>query len=337
MSNLIEQLKTTLANGDFATFDKLVVGVDDKTAVKISQMAYTAGHTAGMQMVVLQHPQRNYSLLFKDIVTTCDNKLGLWLLEHAPNTTVGTMERHTNRDLRNQVNEPLYSAIIERQAKSLEPRFLMESACNNRRIDFAQRAVKELEKFPIHPDHQMQSYELKFIEHLLSFHNLTLVEDFCARFPSRNVIHNIAVTICDMYYGDNFVSILKEVLDRYTPTQQQTDELNDKIHLFVEYSGYDTSVLRCLMTHYNPYYKDGEGLYSAAYLNDLDDFLMFLDATPLDVQKMVLERFNGQTGIYPPDHLSVLQSRILDLETQLQLQEIVRPIENESVHKKRMM
>lgn len=327
MPTLKEQLCQAVYKREFATFDKLIGDLDLAQAGGVAQAAYDVGHIEGFKNIVQTHPQRNYSLVFKQIVSQHDvsqkdDELALWLLETSPATTVGSWDPTNYGALRKKVSAPLYTAMIERQAQSLEPRFLMASAFHHKREDFAQRAIQQLERFPLYHDRKLEEYEIFFIVNMLSFKSVPLAEDFMARFPSRIVLHTMIGEICQSFDPEAFHPILIEVLERYTPTETHVEEVNSWINALLEYKNDNKKIVRCLMPYYNPHYNDGEIFLNSMYLDNENDFLLFLDATPLDVQKSTLAYFT-QARLHIPPHFEVLKTRIADLDVRAKLQEEV--------------
>lgn len=324
MNELREQLVDCLHDRDFATFDKLVVHLQAKDSVSVAQIAYKVNHLEGFKQIVLNHPERNYSLVLQQLIACKDaSNLGVWLLENTPHTTIGQWDYKSYNDLKEKVDPQLYTAMIERQAQYLEPRFLMASARYHKREDFAQRAVQKLENFPLKHD-RLEEYEREFLENILVFNNLPLMEELFARCSHRMVLHALTMEICAMHRPENFLEILEEVLDRYTPTSLQLDDLNTNIQGFIDYQGSDMVVARFLMPYYNPHFQDGQKFFLATYLDSEDDFLMFLEATPLDVQKEVFTKLSEPLVKNTPPHLGLLKTRIDDQELRLKLQEELR-------------
>jgi len=335
MSELREQLIDCLHDRDFDTFDKLVVDLQAADAVSVVQIAYKVKHIEGFKQLVLQHPERNYSLVLQQLIACKDTtSLGLWLLESAPRTTIGQWDYKSYNDLKEKVDPQLYTAMIERQAQYLEPRFLMASARYHQREDFAQHAVQKLENFPLRHD-QLEEYEREFLESLLLFNSLPLMEEMFARCSHRIVLHALTMEICSSYHPKNHLEILEEVLERYTPTAIQLDGLNASIQRLIEYQGSDMVVARFLMPYYNPHFQDGETFFLATYLDSEDDFLMFLEATPLDVQKEVFVRLSEPRVNNKPSHFGLLKTRIDDQELRLKLQEELQ--DTPHINKTRLM
>lgn len=317
MSELRQQLIDLLHDKDFATFDKLVVNLEGKHTVSVAQIAYKVQHIEGLKRLVLNNPERNYSLLLQQLIACKDtSNLGVWLLEYAPKTTIGTT---TYKTLQGNVDAHLYVAMIERQSHYLEPRFLMVSARHHEREDFALRAVRQLEQFPLSPN-QLQEFERQFLDDLLSFKSLSLLEEMFSLCSHRIVLHALAMQICCAHRPKDFVEILKEVLDRYIPTPNQLDQLNVCIQDLIEYENDDMDIVRCLMQHYNPHFKDGETFFYATYLKNELDFIMFLDVTPLEIQKNVLAQLAEPVVSNKPPQFGLLQNRIADQEVRMKLQ-----------------
>lgn len=319
--DLQQQLRHALEQYDFATFDNLVDHLDIGRAGKIAKTAYEVGHIEGLKRIVQLHPQRDYALALQYIISQNDSAVGLWLLEHSSKTTIGLWDITNYGDLRNQVNEELYTALIERQVQYLEPRFIMASALHHKREDFAQTAIRKMERFPLYPDRKPDVHEMGFIHQMLGLKSVALAEDFMAFFPAGSVLHAMIGEICGSYKPEGFKPILVEVMERYNPTKEQIAEVNSWIHSLLEYD--EMEIVRCLMPYYDPHYNKGEIFITSMYMDDQTDFMLFLDATPLDVQKNTLKHVTQRTSGYAPPHLALLQSRIADLEVREKLHDEV--------------
>lgn len=325
MSELREQLVDCLHDRDFATFDKLVVHLQAKDSVSVAQIAYKVNHLEGFKQIVLNHPERNYSLVLQQLIACKDaSNLGVWLLEKTPHTTIGQWDITTYSTLKEKVDDQLYNTMIERQAQYLEPRLLMVSAYYHTRIDFALQAVEKLQHFPLYPD-RLESWETDFLVKLLSFNSIPLLENLFARCPHKIVVHTLALEICETLYSPrDYLQILDEVLDRYDPNDKQLKDLNQTILNLIEYRSDDGCVVQRLLPYYDPTFNDGEILSSALYLDDEKFFLLIADATPLEVQKEVFTKLSEPLVKNTPPHLGLLKTRIDDQELRLKLQEELR-------------
>lgn len=324
-----------LHEGDFATFDNVMDAIQEQDAVGVAQIAYKVKHIEGFKQIILNHPQRNYSLVLQQLIAGQDNSMGLWLLEQTPNTTVGRWDITTYADLKSQVDEPLYKAMIERQAQHLEPRFLMVSADYHNREDFAFQAVDLLQHFPLYPD-RLDTWEVDFLVKMVTFKSIPLLENLFVRCPHKIVAHTLAIEICEtLRYPSEYVEILDEVLERYEPNAKQIKQLNQTILNLTEYRSDDLCVVQRLLPYYDPTFEDGAILSSALYLDNEDFFLLLLDATPLEIQKNVLGKIKSlSSASTPPTHLHVLQNRIADVEVRMKLQ---NEVGNGAASKKRVL
>ncbi len=324
-----------LHEGDFATFDNTMGSIFDRDAVGVAQIAYKVNHIEGFKQIILNHPARNYSLVLKQLIACQDNSMGLWLLEQTPNTTIGKWDITTYADLKSQVNDQLYKAMIERQAQHLEPRLLMVSADYHKREDFAFQAVDLLQHFPLYPD-RLDVWEVDFLVKMVTFKSIPLLENLFARCPHKIVAHTLAVEICEtLRHPSEYLEILDEVLDRYEPNDKQIKQLNQAILNLTEYRSDDICVVQRLLPYYDPSFKKGEILSSALYLDNEDLFLLLLDATPLEVQKSVLKNITSPSHSYTqPPHLHILQNRIADLEVRMKLH---NEVGNGATSKKRVL
>lgn len=320
MSESRQQFVDLLHERDFSTFDNIMESIEGKDAASVAQIAYKVKHIEGFEQIILNHPDRNYSLVLQQLIACQDSGMGLWLLEHTPNTTIGRWDITTYRTLKDKVDDQLYLAMIERQSQHLEPRFLMVSADYHKREDFAFQAVDQLQHFPLYSD-RLEAWEVDFLVKLVSFKSISLLENLFVRCPHKIIVHTLVLEICEtLYRPSEYVDILDEALDRYEPNAKQIEQLNQTILNLTEYRSDDVDVVRRLLPYYQPAFNDGEILSSALYLDNEEFFLLLLDATPLDVQKRVLADITRPGLMNTPPHLHILQNRISDLDVRTKLQ-----------------